>query len=85
MKSKQHELLHLATLLSRLAKEGHGGSEARLVGTLKWISHRLRALSRMMDRETKSASRRKYGRFVVLMYLMVGIRTILDLHFGGAG
>ena len=78
MNDQERELIQIATQLRLLAKEGHGGSEARLVETLAQASRRLQQLA---DQGLKLRSRRKARWFSVVNVLAVA-KLLYDLVAG---
>lgn len=77
--SRSSELKKIASMLRRLAQEGHGGSEARLVKTLDYSSHRLREISCGMDRSSKPKDRWISQLIYRFLYLILGFRAILEV------
>lgn len=71
-----HELERIAMQLQLLAREGHGGSEARLVLVLYENSHRLQQLSESMAKDSNPAP--KLSGATVLGYLAL-VKVFIDL------
>lgn len=79
MNKKSHELDRIAAQLKLLAREGHGGSEARLVKTLADASRRLQSLAAEGRSQSPECRRRKLSpiRILVLTKLIYDLLSSL--------